>query len=80
MAAQRSGRQGIVRMQVQISFLGHPLRVRVIKSSGYDDLDTAAAAGVLQWHYIPATRGGSRWADVQVEYRLPTMVPAATTH
>jgi len=77
MAAQRSGRQGIVRMLVKVSALGHPLKVKVMRSSGYEDLDDAAAAGVLRWHYVPAA-WGSDWADVQVEYRLPTMVPAST--
>jgi TonB family protein len=78
MAAQRSGRQGTVRMLVRVSYLGLPTKVRVVRSSGFEDLDEAAAAGVLRWHYVPATHGYSRWADVQVEYRLPTMLPSTT--
>ena len=77
-AAQRSGRQGLVRMLVHVSEAGVPTRVQVVKSSGHEDLDDAAAAGVLQWHYIPATYG-SDWADVQVEYKLPLQMPVSTT-
>jgi TonB family protein len=49
--------------------------VRIVKSSGSEDLDDAAAAGVMRWHYVPST-WGSEWADVQVEYKLPQMIVA----
>jgi TonB family protein len=75
LAAQRSGRQGVVRMLVQVAETGVARRVRVVRSSGYEDLDDAAAAGVMRWHYVPAT-WGSDWADVQVEYKLPPLAPA----
>jgi protein TonB len=80
LAAQRGGREGLVRMLVQVSDNGIPRRVKVVKSSGYEDLDDAAAAGVLRWHYVPAT-WGSDWADVQVEYKLPpTMATPVSQH
>jgi TonB family protein len=75
-AAQRNNEQGTVRMLVKVSDLGEPMRIRVVKSSGYDDLDTAAAEGVMRWHYIPSTYG-SDWADVQVVYQEPAMTPAS---
>ena len=72
--AQRNSEQGTVRMLVKVSAFGRPLSVKVVQSSGFDDLDSAAAAGVLRWHYIPATYG-SDWADVQVVYQVPPMTP-----
>jgi TonB family protein len=63
-------------MLVKVSNFGHATAIRVVKSSGYDDLDTAAASGVMRWHFIPATYG-SDWADVQVVYQEPAMVPAS---
>ncbi len=78
LAAQRSGRQGLVRLLVEVSGHGRPLRVQVVHSSGFEDLDDAAAAGVLRWHYVPSTYG-SDWADVQVDYRLPSQLPPPST-
>jgi TonB family protein len=74
--AQRNNEQGTVRMLVKISAFGHPTEIKVVKSSGHDDLDTAAAEGVMRWHFLPASYG-SDWADVQVMYQEPAMTPAA---
>src|SRR5262249_34041500 len=76
-AAQRSGHQGLVRMLVEVSEMGLPKRGRCGKSSGFEDLHGAAAAGGLQWHYVRATYGWD-WADVQVDYKLPLQMPVST--
>jgi TonB family protein len=77
-SSQRNNQQGTVRMLVKVSRKGHAQQVRIVHSSGYDDLDDAAAEGVLSWHYKPATYG-SDWADVQVVYQIPPMIPAAAS-
>jgi outer membrane biosynthesis protein TonB len=35
----------------------------VARSSGFDDLDNAAAAAAASWHYIPAMVGSARVSD-----------------
>lgn len=72
--AQSAGEEGTVILNVYVLSSGKPNRVSVAKSSGYDDLDTAAMQTAYNWHYIPANRGGdtvSDWAAVQVVYKLP---------
>jgi protein TonB len=79
-AAQVSGEQGTVIVDVLVRSSGRPTRAKVSQSSGFDDLDTAAVQGVLNWHFIPATRDGdtvSDWTTVKVVYHLPTLVPAS---
>jgi TonB family protein len=73
-AAQQAGEEGTVVMNVYINNSGAAKKIAVAKSSGYVDLDTAAVETALNWHYVPAIRGGdtvSDWAAVQVVYKLP---------
>ncbi|MBV9990995.1 MAG: energy transducer TonB [Alphaproteobacteria bacterium] len=76
--AQSAGEQGDVILSVYVSANGHAHKLRLKKSSGFHDLDMAAAEGVLNWRYIPAMSGGgepySDWLDVTIHYELP---PAA---
>ena len=76
-SAQSAGEQGDVVLSVYVGANGHAHKLRLKKSSGFHDLDMAAAEGVLNWHYIPAMSGGdaySDWLDVTIHYELP---PAA---
>ena len=73
-AAQQAGEQGTVIVNVYVNDSGKAKKIAVAKSSGYTDLDTAAVETALNWHYVPAVRGGSivsDWAAVQVVYKLP---------
>lgn len=73
-SAQINGEEGTVQLDVLVRPNGHATRVRVSKSSGFEDLDTAAVQGVLNWHYIPAIKDGdtvSDWTSVRVEFALP---------
>jgi TonB family protein len=73
-AAQQAGEEGTVVMNVYVNDSGKAKKIAVAKSSGYTDLDTAAVETALNWHYVPAMRGGatvSDWAAVQVVYKLP---------
>ncbi|SHJ64304.1 protein TonB [Propionispora hippei DSM 15287] len=54
MTAREEGRQGTVRVRIQILTDGLPGTVEVAVSSGYTDLDAAAVAGVKKWRFTPA--------------------------
>lgn len=74
-AAQRAGEEGTVVVRVYVNEWGRPQDANIAKSSGYMDLDTAAIETALNWHFVPAIRGGSTasdWAAVQVVYKLPS--------
>jgi len=71
--AQTIGEQGNVVINVHITSAGRPSDVKLARSSGYRDLDTAALQTVLNWHYLPAVRDGdtvSDWTQVNVVYKL----------
>jgi protein TonB len=60
-------------VQVNVSVEGLPLSVSVAQSSGVMVLDDAALAWVRQWHFVPASRGGTPvpgTAEIPVRYRL----------
>jgi periplasmic protein TonB len=72
--AQGAGEQGVVGLRVYVHTNGRTVRVKVTRSSGYADLDTAAIQTVMNWHYIPAMEGGeatSEWMALQINYQLP---------
>jgi protein TonB len=76
-SAQQNGEQGTIAIDVLVRASGRPSRVRVVQSSGFPDLDDAALEGVLNWRFVPATRGGDAvkdWTTVKVVYQLPTLV------
>lgn len=76
-AAQDAGEQGDVVLGIYVGANGHPTKLHLIQSSGYKDLDLAAAEGVLNWHYVPANRDGdpvSDWMPLTVHYELPKPV------
>lgn len=75
-SAQVNGEEGTVQLDVYVRPNGHAAKVRISQSSGFNDLDLAAVQGVLNWHYIPAERGGDLvpdWTTVKVEFQLPRM-------
>jgi protein TonB len=79
--AQLNGEQGDVFVGVSVSASGKPRRLRIDRSSGFTDLDNAAAEAVAQWRFIPAVEGGdttSAWTSVKIHFELPKPVqPAA---
>jgi periplasmic protein TonB len=49
-------------------------RVRLQQSSGYADLDTAAANAVKSWKFIPGTEDGQpedAWTNIQIVFSPP---------
>ena len=83
--AQVAGEQGDVLLDVYVTSGGHARKFRVNQSSGYPDLDNAAAEAVANWQFIPAVKGGdtvSSWTTVKIHFELPQAaqtVPANST-
>jgi TonB family protein len=81
-SAQAAGEQGDVLLDVYVSSAGHPRKFRVNQSSGFGDLDNAAAEAVANWQFVPAVRGGdtvSDWTTVKIHFELPKAAEAAPT-
>ena len=75
--AQLNGEQGDVLVGVNVSSGGKPRKLRIDKSSGFADLDNAAAEAVAQWHFVPAIENGdttSAWTSVKIHFELPMPV------
>jgi len=73
-AAQTAGEQGDVLLDVYVTSGGHPRKFRVNQSSGFPDLDNAAAEAVAGWKFVPAVEGGdtvSSWTTVKIHFELP---------
>ena len=56
--ARQNRWEGTVRVRVRVTAGGVAEAVSLERSSGYEVLDRAALAGVQQWRFIPAMRGG----------------------
>lgn len=53
---------------------GSVRQIALRHSSGYADLDTAAANAVMGWKFVPGTEDGkpvSAWANVQIVFTPP---------
>ena len=77
--SQARGEEGTVVLHVDVTSSGQPVRLQIVKSSGYADLDNAAMETAYNWHYVPAIRGGDTsedWATVQIKYALPQTATA----
>jgi periplasmic protein TonB len=57
-SARKRGYQGRVVLQVAVSFLGEPVDVNVVESTGHKVLDDAARRAVLMWKFEAARRAG----------------------
>ena len=72
--ALRDGIEGTVQLLVLVDETGHVLEVKVERSSGDHQLDTAAREHVLRhWLFQPAQRNGvpmRAWARAPIEFRL----------
>lgn len=65
--------QGQSLVKVLIGSDGQAQRAELAKSSGYDRLDRAAVAAVLQWRFVPGKRGGiaeAMWYQVPINWKL----------
>jgi protein TonB len=84
-AAVANGEQGTVVVGVAVTENGKAVRPSLDRSSGFNDLDNAALAAVLNWKYVPAMHDGvpvEERLEVGVNFQLPdmpSMSPPAST-
>jgi protein TonB len=73
-ASRRRREQGIVMLKVHVSPAGEPDQVQVEQSSGFPELDQAAAGIVKQrWRFAPARQGDrpvAAWVAVPLQFSL----------
>lgn len=74
-SAQVNGEQGNVVLKLSVTDNGRVRGVQVVRSSGFEDLDNSAVAGVLSWRYLPAD-SPSTLDNITIAYRLPTAAAA----
>src|SRR5687767_740600 len=72
--SRRLGEQGRVILRVRVLASGEPGEVRLHKSSGFDRLDAAAMAAMMQTRFNPARarwgRAVDSWVTLPIEYVL----------
>ena len=56
--SKRLGEQGQVIHSILIGVDGQPVSAKLVKSSGFDRLDTAAYKALMSWRYAPGKRNG----------------------
>jgi periplasmic protein TonB len=67
------GEQGNVIVRILVGVDGLPKEVELQKTSGFERLDKAALAGVMQWHFVPGKRDGvpeEMWMGTTVKFVL----------
>lgn len=71
--SKRLGERGRVIVRVLIGADGAAQQAEIRQSSGFERLDQAALKTVLQWRYVPGTRGGvaeAMWFNVPINFVL----------
>jgi protein TonB len=70
----REGGQGTIELEVYVQPNGRVADARVVKSTGFDELDLAAIAEAKRnWRLVPATRDGvpiAQWYKLRVTFKL----------
>ncbi len=73
MVARKRKYEGLVMLEVFVDTEGRVMDRRILETSGYSVLDTAALKGVSTWRFKPAQRGNqaiSMWVRVPIRFRL----------
>jgi protein TonB len=71
--ALADGREGLVLLSVYVGLTGRPEKIETETSSGYPELDAAAAQAVSQWKFLPALQGGAAlasWFEIPVRFLI----------
>jgi len=66
--SKAAGHQGVTLLGVTISATGAPADIKIVKSSGFAELDAAAVAAVRKWSFEPARRDG---VPIEATVNLP---------
>jgi TonB family protein len=81
-SAYGTGERGAVVMAIAVTKEGKASRVRLIQTSGYNDIDSAAIAGVMGWKFIPATHDGvvaEGISTIKLVFQPPAPAPSANS-
>lgn len=67
-SARRANQEGIVGLRIEILANGSPGNISVVRTSGYQALDSAAESAVRNWRFVPArnSQSGAPVASVTV--------------
>jgi periplasmic protein TonB len=71
--SMRTGEQGTVMVQVQVTDMGMAKNVKLQTSSGFFRLDNAALEAVARWRFVPGKRAGvpqTMWFTVPITFGL----------
>ncbi|MEQ1535994.1 MAG: energy transducer TonB [Burkholderiaceae bacterium] len=71
--SKRLSEQGHVKLRIYIGADGMPQKAELQKTSGFDRLDQAALAVVMQWRFVPGKRGDvpeAMWMGTTISYVL----------
>ena len=71
--ARRRGYEGTVLLEVFVTENGHVGDLRILRSSGFAQLDTSARKSVQKWHFEPGRKGDrpvAMWVRVPVDFQL----------
>jgi TonB family protein len=71
--ARKEGREGVVRLRVEVLTTGNVGKIEIASTSGHTDLDETAAKAAKQWRFKPAISNDQpvvTWVVVPVRYVL----------
>ena len=71
--AMRRGWEGTVLLRVHVLASGKPGEIQIQKSSGRDQLDSAAKDAVKRWSFVPAKQGNDPidgWVSVPIDFKI----------
>jgi TonB family protein len=71
--AKKRGIEGLVILKAHVDKTGSVSEVKILRSSGYAILDSAAISGVMQYKFEPPLQGGepiSTWVTIPVKFKL----------
>ncbi len=71
--ARKVGMEGTVFVKMLLDLDGKVMRVAVVKSSGFPQLDTAAVACALDWEFSPAIQNNRPvrvWLGTKIQFKL----------
>jgi protein TonB len=72
-SARRQGIEGTTLLKIYVNDTGHVEAVRVERSAGHQDMDSAAMTAVQKWRFEPARRGQQPvavWVMLPVRFEL----------
>tara|TARA_B100000795_G_scaffold58537_1_gene38939 strand:+ start:723 stop:1517 length:795 start_codon:yes stop_codon:yes gene_type:complete len=67
------GQQGVALIHAQLNITGEVIQIRLVKSSGFSELDKAAVKSVYSWDFMPGSNllsNTEEWIEIPVAFVL----------